>query len=101
MKYFSILTSLLILITLGSCDEGDACPAVGAPVCGSDGITYGNSCYAEAAGIENYTSGECTDLVACTANYDPVCGSDGNTYSNSCEAGKAGIENYTLGECAN
>ena len=101
MKYFSILTSLLILIVLGSCDEGDACPAVGAPVCGSDGITYGNSCYAEAAGIENYTSGECTDGVVCTANYDPVCGSDGNTYSNSCEAGKAGIENYTLGECAN
>ena len=101
MKYFSILTSLLILIVLGSCDEGDACPAVGAPVCGSDGITYGNSCYAEAAGIENYTSGECTDGVVCTANYDPVCGSDGNTYSNSCEAGKAGIENYTSGECAN
>ena len=101
MKYFSILTSLLILIALGSCDEGDACPAVGAPVCGSDGITYGNSCYAEAAGIENYTFGECTDDVVCTANYEPVCGSDGNTYSNSCEAGKAGIENYTSGECAN
>jgi hypothetical protein len=96
MKYF-----FLLLIALGSCDQGDACPAVGAPVCGSDGITYGNSCYAEAAGIENYTSGECTDGVVCTANYDPVCGSDGNTYSNSCEAGKAGIENYTSGECAN
>ena len=100
MKYFSILTSLLIFIALGSCDEGDACPAVGAPVCGSNGITYGNSCYAEAAGIENYTFGECTDDVVCTANYEPVCGSDGNTYSNSCEAGKAGIENYTSGECA-
>ena len=45
------------------CDgrEGDACPNVGAPVCGSDGITYGNSCYAEAAGIENYTSGDCAN----------------------------------------
>ena len=51
----------LLLIALGSCDEGDACLAVGAPVCGSDGITYGNSCYAEAAGIENYTSGECAN----------------------------------------
>ncbi len=55
MKYFSILTLFLDFNCLGSCDEGDACPAVGAPVCGSDGITYGNSCYAEAAGIENYT----------------------------------------------
>jgi len=101
MRYISILTSFLILISLGSCDEGDACPNVGAPVCGSDGVTYGNSYYAEAEGIENYTSGECTDLVACTADYDPVCGSDGNTYSNSCTARRAGIENYTSGECAN
>ena len=61
MKYFSILTSLLILIALGSCDEGDACPAVGAPVCGSDGNTYSNSCTARRAGIENYTSGECAN----------------------------------------
>ena len=51
----------MILITLGSCGEGDACPAVGAPVCDSDRITYGNSCYTEAEGIENYTSGECAD----------------------------------------
>jgi len=34
---------------------------MGAPVCGSDEITYGNSCYVEAAGIENYTSGECAN----------------------------------------
>jgi len=60
VKYFSILTSFLILITQGFCDKGDACPAVGVPFCGSDGITDGNSCYAEAAGIENYTTGECT-----------------------------------------
>ena len=61
MKYFSILTSLLILIALGSCDEGNACPAVGTPVCGSDGVRYGNCCYTEAEGIENYTSGECAN----------------------------------------
>ena len=56
MKYF-----FLLLVVLGSCDakEGDACPNVGAPVCGSDGNTYGNSCYAEALGIDSYVSGEC------------------------------------------
>ena len=59
MKSISILTSFLILITLDSCEEGDACPAVGTPVCGSDGNTYSNSCTAGRAGIENYTSGEC------------------------------------------
>jgi len=101
MRYISILTSFLILISLGSCDEGDACPDVGAPVCGSDGVTYGNSCYAEAEGIENYTSGECADEVACYKIYVPVCGSDGNTYDNDCYAEAAGIENYTSGECAN
>ena len=51
----------MILIALGSCDEGNACPAVSTPVCGSDGVRYGNSCYAEAEGIENYTSGECAN----------------------------------------
>ena len=93
------LTSFLILITLGSCDEGDACPNVGAPVCSSDGSTYGNSCYSEAEGVENYTSRECADDVACRADYDPVCGSDGNTYGNSCKVGKAGIENYKSAAC--
>ena len=58
MKYF-----FLLLVVLGSCDaeKGDACPNVGAPVCGSDGNTSGNSCYAEALGIDSYVSGECTN----------------------------------------
>ena len=99
MKYFSILIPFLILIALSSCDEGDACPAVGAPVCGGDGITYGNECYALAEGVKEWTPGEC-NVAACAEIWMPVCGSDGNTYSNSCEAGKAGIENYTSGECA-
>ncbi len=61
MRYISILTSFLILISLASCDEGDACPAVGAPVCGSDGITYSNDCKARVKGITEFTSGECFD----------------------------------------
>ena len=44
-----------------SCTNDEDCPAVGAPVCGSNGITYGHECYARNAGISEYTSGACSD----------------------------------------
>jgi hypothetical protein len=36
-----------------------ACPEVLDPVCGCNGVTYGNSCLAEAAGVKSWTKGNC------------------------------------------
>ena len=36
-----------------------ACPAVFDPVCGCDGVTYGNSCEAGIKGLTSYTAGAC------------------------------------------
>jgi hypothetical protein len=80
------------------------------PVCGCDQKTYRNTCFADAAGLVNYTRGACPDSCIdrnisisdqiCYRNYEPVCGCDDNTYSNACLARKAGVLSFTQGTCA-
>jgi len=73
MKYTHVL-SLIILISCSKdkekmdelcidenlIDKFSACIEIYQPVCGCDGITYPNSCYATTFnGIVSYTEGEC------------------------------------------
>ena len=56
-----VLTMLAFSFFQCKSDDGSGeciCPEIYAPVCGDDGIVYGNSCEAECAGVE-YTSGFC------------------------------------------
>ena len=84
-----------------------ACTADWRPVCGVDGVTYGNKCMA--ADVEIAFEGECKkthtctpqekENKICTREYMPVCGNDGKTYATGCTACSEGVESYIEGEC--
>lgn len=96
------------------------------PVCGCNGITYSNKCFAQREGVLYWRDGECptptqfptnnnptntptiekcVDLnninqnIICKNYHSPVCGCNGKTYKNKCYAIKHGVSKWKKGEC--
>ena len=93
MLFFGVL-----FVALSSCgvpSRIDCSQIFTGAVCGIDGNTYKNDCYAEQAGVFVFVNGDCP-FEECSGS---VCGNDGKTYASDCFAVLSGISVYLTGTC--
>jgi len=106
-----IVLAAFIAAALGA--PGCPCILLHKPVCGNDGVEYGNKCMMECQGVTLKHEGKCTDNARRKREADvagskcecpdqigmPVCGKDGVTYNSMCAIGCAGTQFRFLGNC--
>lgn len=81
---------------------GCSCTTDFSPVCGADGITYSNACFAACAGTSVAYLSVCQNCsAACPTYISYVCGSNGVTYQNQCFlVCQGGVNLASYGKCA-
>jgi hypothetical protein len=80
------------------------------PVCGCNGVSYGNECLAQREGvllwrIDYCDEKQCIDEtlidpnIRCDDRHEPVCGCNNRNYPNSCFAEREGVTYWRDGSC--
>ncbi|MGE5425911.1 MAG: Kazal-type serine protease inhibitor domain-containing protein [Bacillota bacterium] len=104
-KLFALFVLIFLSGLAGNASAGErVCNLMYAPVCGADGVTYGNRCQAGEVVVAH--EGECEvfkqslDCDIRCLRYDPVCGDDGRTFAcGQAEADCKGVIVVREGEC--
>ncbi|XP_061162590.1 serine protease inhibitor dipetalogastin-like [Saccostrea echinata] len=98
---FIFVGVILVALSLSEDSSKESCPRDLTLLCGRDGITYANECYAKRANVGIQDVGPCEENRKCRCNriMIDVCGYNGIQYNNPCLARCHGVENFTLGKC--